>query len=126
VSGGVFSAFLVNPTFAGKALVNLAIQGLLNVDNSYFSSLTKPATFIDIRELSDLILLGQDPVPAPVGNYYNTLTLQWKVLDNISSLPVMSMRANVDPIVDVPLSPTTLLLGTGLMGFIAIARRSFL
>ena len=127
--GGNFSEIIANTTaINGGALVDFAIQNITNTSQVF--SLTNPGTGLTTvtASLTGPSLAGSEQVPAVVGDYYNTLTLQWTVFGTLFNIQVLNAGAGAsgnDGFAAVPLPPAVLLFGTGLIGLIGIARRSF-
>ena len=108
--------------------MDFAIQNITNTSQVF--SLTNPGTGLTTvtASLTGPSLAGSEQVPAVVGDYYNTLTLQWTVFGTLFNIQVLNAGAGAsgnDGFAAVPLPPAVLLFGTGLIGLIGIARRSF-
>lgn len=122
--GGVFQSI---GTLPGGTLVDFAIQSVSN--NTIVHSLTSavaPNSIVAVTTLSGPSLIGQEQQPNPVGDYYNTIDIQWFVAGGAFPFSVTfgNAGANTDGFAAVPIPHAALLFGTGLIGLIGIARRS--
>lgn len=126
VVGGVFTPI---GTVDGGALVDFAIQSISNpVIIHSLTSAVSPSSVLALTTFSGPSLSGQEQVPNPVGDYYNTIDIKWYVNGGLG-VPFEVVFGNAGPTNDgfaaVPLPPAALLFGTGLIGLIGIARRRF-
>lgn len=123
VVGGVFSSIIANTTsLAGGTLVDFAIQN--NGNTSQVFSLTNPGISTVTANLSGPSLSGKEEVPVLVGDYFNTLTLEWNVFGTLFNFQVLNAGPTEDGFAAVPIPPVAILFGTGLIGLIGIARRN--
>ncbi len=106
--------------FAAGQVVNFALQ---KVGNGDIFSLADPADYADKIFLH---LVDNSPqIPTPnVSAYYNTLIINWNEVPGKFSVSIAHVGSAFDGVAPVPIPSAALLFGTGLIGLIAIARRS--
>lgn len=124
VIGGAFSP--ITAPLQGNTLVDFAITG---GGCAPFCSLTTPNVATTVTaNLTGTNLSGFAENPGGIFDYYNTLEITWTGVGGIFGISLQSLNGgggNTDGFAAVPLPPAVLLFGTGLIGLIGIARRSF-
>lgn len=126
VLGGSFSPIVSEVTeLAGGSLVDFAIHET-GKPLTAFASLTNPGLIGLTATFATPLPATSAQVPNALGgNYYNTLTLSWTFMGNLFEFEFLNAGGVNDGFQPVPVPTAALLFGTGLIGLIGIARRSW-